>query len=404
MWMLAFRNLFRHRLRTALTLAAVVFGVTGLILSGGFVRDIFFQLGEGAIHAQLGHVQISTKGYYDYGQRDPQHYMIDNPGAVEASIRDLPDVVEVMQRVSFSGLLNNGRTDLPIIGEGVEADKEARLGSAMTMLEGRQLSDADGYGILLGEGVARSLDLHPGDDTTLVANTSGGALNTLDFKVVGVMRTMSRDYDARAVRIGLPAVKGLLLNDDKVHQLVLRLTETSATDRVLASLHQLLPEERFEVKSWYELADFYRKTVALYQRQFGLLVFIVLIMVLLGVANSVNMTIFERVGECGTIMALGYRSHALFKMLVIENVVLGLVGGGLGVALGSFLAWLISLVGIAMPPPPNMNSGYTAAIRLDAMMLVLAFAVGVAATVLASLLPARRVVRMSIVEALRQNI
>jgi putative ABC transport system permease protein len=399
---LALRNLSRHKLRTGLTLAAVVFGVTGLILSGGFVRDIFYQLGEGAIHAQLGHIQVSVKGYHDYALRDPQRYMIDDPGRLEARIRKLPEVVDVMQRVGFFGLLNNGRTDLPIIGEGVEADKEARLGTSITMLEGRQLSDTDKYGILLGEGVARSLGLHIGDYANLVVNTPGGALNTLDFKVVGVMRTMSRDYDARSVRIGLTASHELLL-DDKAHTLVLSLTATSATDRVAAALQNILPASSFEIKPWYELADFYRKTVALYQRQFGLLVFIVLIMVLLGVANSVNMTIFERVGECGTIMALGYRSREVFKMLVIENVLLGLLGGSLGVSLGLFLGWLISLVGISIPAPPNMSSGYLAEIRPDTSIVVLAFVVGAVATILASILPARRAVRIPVVDALRRN-
>src|SRR3569623_772749 len=160
MWTLAVRNLFRHRLRSGLTLAAVIFGVTGLMLSGGFVRDIFFQLGEGAIHAQLGHVQIVKKGYYDYGQSDPQRYMIDDVGAIEARVRAVPDVAETMRRVKFSGLLNNGRTGLPVSGEGVEADKEARLGSAMTVLEGRQLNDSDVNGIMLGEGLARARALH----------------------------------------------------------------------------------------------------------------------------------------------------------------------------------------------------------------------------------------------------
>ena len=56
-----------------------------------------------------------------------------------------------------------------------------------------------------------------------------------------------------------------------------------------------------------------------------------------------------------------------------------------------------------IPPPPNMNSGYIAAIRPNMLIIILAFTVGVVATVLASLLPARRVVRMSVVEALQQN-
>lgn len=402
MWRFALRNLLRHRLRTSLTLGAVVFGVVGLTLSGGFVRDIFFQLGEGAIHSRLGHVQIAKRGYYEFGRRDPQRYLFDQPGELETRLREVPEVVEAMWRVKFAGLLNNGRTDLPIIGEGVEADKEARLGSAMTIIEGRQLRDADDYGILLGEGAAHSLELHPGDYATLVVTSAGGALNTVDFKVVGVMRTMSRDYDARAVRIGLAAAQDLLL-DERAHLLVLRLRETTATDRVVAALRQMLPPDRYEVRPWYELADFYRKTVALYERQFGLLVGIVMIMVLLGVANSVNMTLFERIGECGTIMALGYRRRAVFRMLVQENFLLGLLGGVVGVALGLLLAAMISWVGIPMPPPPNMSSGYIAAIRPGVEMITLAFFVGVFATLLASLWSARRVVRIPVVDALRHN-
>ena len=54
MWKLASRNVFRHRLRTALTLAAISFGVVSLVISGGFVEDFLVQLREGTIHSQFG--------------------------------------------------------------------------------------------------------------------------------------------------------------------------------------------------------------------------------------------------------------------------------------------------------------------------------------------------------------
>ena len=72
-----------------------------------------------------------------------------------------------MGRMYFAGLLNNGRRDLPIIGEGVEPDKEARLGSLLKIVEGQQLRDQDTDGVLVGQGVAHSLGLKPGDSVTL---------------------------------------------------------------------------------------------------------------------------------------------------------------------------------------------------------------------------------------------
>lgn len=67
MFKLALRNILRQKSRTAMTLAAIIFGVAGLILSGGFVADVLTQLGEATIHSQLGHVQVFRKGFYEQG-------------------------------------------------------------------------------------------------------------------------------------------------------------------------------------------------------------------------------------------------------------------------------------------------------------------------------------------------
>ena len=400
---LALRNVFRHRARTTMTLAAIVFGVAGLILSGGFVRDIFIQLGEALIHSQTGHVQVLREGYVDAGARTPEKYRIADARVRKAEIAALPEVADVMARIAFSGLVNNGRTDWPVTGEGVEADAEARLGSYLHIIAGRQLAASDSDGILLGQGVAQALKLGPGDRVTLLLNTAEGALNTGDFVVVGVFQSFSKDYDARAVRIPLAAAQDLLATGD-VNSLVVALKATADTDRVAAALTARFAGQRLDVRSWVELNDFYEKTVALYERQFGVLQLITLAMVLLSVANSVNMSVFERVGEFGTMRALGDNSRTVFRLVLAESAVLGVVGATLGVIVGIALAYAISAVGIPMPPPPNANLGYTAFIRVVPSLVAMSFAVGLAATTLASLLPALKVSRTPLVDALRSNV
>ncbi|MDO8311059.1 MAG: ABC transporter permease, partial [Sideroxyarcus sp.] len=116
MFKLAFRNIFRSRLRTTLTLAAIITGVVAIIISGGFVEDVFVQLREATIHSRIGHVQILRSGYIEYGRRDPLHYMIAQPKDVVDAVQSIPHVQAVMTRVNFSGLANNSRADLPIIG------------------------------------------------------------------------------------------------------------------------------------------------------------------------------------------------------------------------------------------------------------------------------------------------
>jgi len=400
---LALRNIVRQKAHTAMTLTAIVFGVVGLILAGGWVNDIFVQLAEALIHSQSGHLQVYKSGFYAAGSRSPEKYLIADPEPTKKRIAAQAGVENVMARLSFSGLLNSGRSDLPIVGEGVEPGKEAELGTSISITAGRRLTDKDAFGVLVGYGVANGLKLKPGDRVTLLANALEGALNNLELEVVGVFQSFSNDYDARAVKIPLPAAQELL-GTQGANALVVTLKKTTDTDRVATSLKEQLGKEGMEIKTWIELNDFYEKTVQLYKRQFGFLQLIILIMVLLSVTNSVNMSVFERVGEFGTMMALGNRSGEVFRLIVTEAAVLGLVGGILGVLLGVALALAISAVGIPMPPPPNANMGYTAHIQVIPLSLVVAFFIGFSATVLAVLTPARRVTRIEVVEALRQNI
>jgi putative ABC transport system permease protein len=403
MFKLAFRNIFRNRLRTSLTLAAIVTGVCATVISGGFVEDVFVQLREATIHSRLGHVQVFRRGYIEYGRREPSVYAIAQPKIVLDAVQSIPHIQAVMARVNFSGLANNGRADLPIIGEGIQPAKEERLGTAITVVAGRSLQDADAFGAMIGEGVAAALDLRPGNFITLMVNTSEGALNTFEYEVVGVFRTFSKEYDDRGVRIPLPAAQELLFTQS-VHSVVVLLDDTSATEAVAATLRDRLEPLGYEVKAWHELADFYQKTEALYRRQFGALQSIILVMLVLSVASTINMVIYERTGEFGTLLALGLRQRQIFRLVLLENALLGLLGSLLGIIVGVALAATISTMGIDMPPPPGSNIGYTATIRLVPGVLVIAALTGALAAVVAAVLPARRASRLPVVEALRHNI
>lgn len=403
MFKLALRNILRQKTHTTMTLAAILCGVAGIILAGGWVNDIYLKLGEALIHSQSGHLQVYRTGFFEAGSRSPEKYLVSAPEQVKQEISGISSVRNVMARLNLSGLLNNGRSDLPIIGEGIEPDQEAILGTSVRIVAGRQLTDHDTFGVVIGYGVAKALKLRPGDQVTILANTLEGTLNSVDLEVIGVFQSYSSDYDARAVRMPLFVAQELIGTRD-VNALVVLLNDTKDTDTVMAHLKDRLTASGLEVKAWYELNDFYEKVVELYKGQFGVLQLIIMIMVLLSVANSVNMSVFERTGEFGTMMALGNRSSHVLQLIVTESVLLGLIGSGLGVLAGTLLAMVISAIGISMPPPPNADLPYTAQIQVVPALLAMAALTGFLATVLAAILPARYVSRKPVVEALRQNI
>lgn len=401
---LALRNIFRQRTRSAATLTAIAIGVAGLILAGGFVKDIFIQLGEAIIHSQTGHIQITREGYREGRIRAPENYLIAEPEALKASVaKAVPTTTAVMSRLGFSGTLNNGRRDLGIIGEGIEPDAEADIGTYLRYVEGRALTSDDIDAIVVGQGVARSLGLRVGDRVTLLMTLSAGAVNTLDFELVGVFQSFSREFDARAVRITLESAR-TLMDTQSAHLVVLMLGQTDDTAAAGAALKRQLAGQGYEISAWNELSDFYEKTVDLYDRQFGVLRLIILVMVLLSVVNSVNMTLFERTREFGTMLAVGDRSSTIFRLIMVESVCLGTLGALLGMAIGCLAALAISAIGIPMPPPPNANLGYTALIRIVPESVLTAGAIGFIATILATVMPARRAARLDVVDALRHGV
>jgi putative ABC transport system permease protein len=403
MFTLALRNVLRQRTRTLLTLAAIALGVASLILSGGYIEDLLVQLREATIRSQLGHLQIYRAGQYASGGQRPFDFLIDDAHAIDKIVSTVPGVAVVTHRLEFSGLMSNGRGELPIVGEGVEPDAEARIGTALNLLSGRRLASGDRYGIMVGEGLAAALNVKPGDTVDLLITTRDGAMNAVQFTVTGVFRTLSKEYDARAVQVGLRAAFELV-DTKAITAVVVLLDDTERTRDAVADLEARLPSGRFEVKSWRDLADFYNGTEALYARQFAVLQIIILVMVLLGVANTVNMTLHERTGEFGILRALGDRASQVFWLIMLETTLLGVAGALLGAVAGTTLALLVSAIGIAMPPPPNSEAGFTASIRIVPLVIAAAFVVGVAGAVVAALLPARKAVRIPVVDALRETI
>lgn len=400
---LALRNVRRQRGRSLFVVAAVALGVCALILAGGFIKDTIVELGDSIIYAQTGHLQISRDGYREEASFDPEAFIMEDARALRNSLETRETVKQVLLRLYTAGLAGNGDSDWPVIVEGVEADREARLGSYINIASGRRLSDDDEYGALLGAGVAQALGLQPGDWVDLVANTLDGRMNALEFEVVGTFQTFSKDYDARALRISLGAAQDLLAAAG-ANVAVLELESTEQTGEELERLQLALAERGMAVERWEELDPFYRQTVALYQQQFGFLMVIILLLVVLGVGTAIGTGIVERAGEFGTLRALGTRDLSVSRMILTESFLLGVVGAAAGVVMGNALALAISAVGIPMPPPPNSDLGYTSLIRLSLPVTGLAALLGVLAPVLAALRPARNMRRLAIIDALQRAI
>jgi putative ABC transport system permease protein len=403
MFRLALRNIFRHRLRSIMVIAAIATGLIALLVTEGFIRDVYHQFGEDLIHSQLGHVQVARKGYFESGFRTPQSHLLEKSGPIAKQLASLPGVKHVMPRLDFSAMLSNGSVEIAIVAESVDVAQDAILSGGLRVISGERLTAKKPQGAFVGKGVADGLRLKPGDVVTLSSPTIEGAINTTELEVVGVFASASKDYDDRAIRLALPVAQELL-GTSELSRLLILADSRANTDSLATALRATLPAAQFDVRSWVDLSDVYRNTVAAYEGQFGVIRVILLLLVILSVSNVVNMSIFERTGEFGTMRALGNDGGHISKMIYLETALLGAVGACVGAVLGAVIAMIISAIGIPMPPPPNVYLGYLAQIRVDAGMVFRAFLIGLVVPLPACIWPAYKVRKIAIIDALRQNI
>lgn len=394
---LAFRNIFRNRRRSAITLAVIVFGAVGLILFGGYEAVTFRNLRESTIRGRLGHLQVRAP---ESGSEAPLASGLENAAAIRTAIERDPRVRMTAAQITLMGLIGNGEKSETFVATAVEPleDREMR---GHRLVAGTELPPDEPDAVLVGQGLAKSLGTKPGDSLTLMTTTVTGSLNAIDVRVAGMFSTGVREFDDRAVKIPLAGAQHLL-QTQKVEKLLVFLHRTEETDAAKSALTDAFRKKgwRLEIRTWSQLATFYHQVVLLYDGIFGFLGLIVFGIVIFSVANTIVMSIFERTREIGTLMAIGTTRGRIRGMFLFEGVLIGLIGGLLGLAAGAGAAWLINSGEVMLPPPPGYTVGYRLQILLQTPTLVTTFALAVLTSTLSSILPALKASRLKIVDAL----
>ncbi len=397
----ALRNVLRNRRRSLVTVLIAAVGTAGILIGGGFALYTYQSLQEQAARDN-GHVIVAAADYFNRDEDVPMQYGLSGYAALKTQVERDPRVRRALPRVQFSGLVSNGDKSAVFIGSGVDPDGEFAIKGPFlkvddgTLIDGRK--PADGIPeILLGAELARSLKAKPGSPLTLLSTTTAGSLNALDVRVRGLVSLGTPDIDKRLVITDVPTAQRLLLTD-RVSTLSVYLHDTEQTDAMRADLAKALPGLSFE--TWRDQAFYYVAVRGLYNRIFGLLGLVIVVMVLFAVSNTLAMAVVERTREIGTLRALGTLPAQIVRIFALEGLVLGIAGVVLGMTV-AFGAWLFfTFAGIQMPPPPGRSVGYPLFINLSAPLYGITAVAIVTLAVVAAWVVSRRAAARNVVEAL----
>jgi putative ABC transport system permease protein len=395
---IAFRNLFRNVRRTLAVVLTVAFGVGALFCFDGFNNGILNQYRDNTIHARYGHGQITTSGYREKIYEKPWEHWIINWPEIRAFLEKEPGIQYVFPRVSFFALLTNGNMTVSGLGQGIEASVESQFFNTLNIVSGKVLTEEE-EGVMLGSGLARSLDVSPGDRVTVLANTIYGTINGVDLVVTGIFHTGTQEFDDRIFRMPLKQAL-VLLDTDRIESVSLGLRHLDDWDAVANVFQMSYPE--MEATPFAVLDKvYYQHSVNWLHAQFQVIRVIILTIVLLGIFNSVSTSILERKQEIGNLRANGESIREVMGLLCFEGVILGAIGALVGVCLSLLINSTFLSQGILMPPAPGLTRQYHVFIELQMATAVWTFCMGVAAALVATLLAGLRVAKMPIGEALR---
>jgi putative ABC transport system permease protein len=401
---LALRNTLRNTRRSLITVVSIAVGCAAMVLFAGFITFTFEGLRETTIRTQLGHVQIYAEGYTEKRVSDPASVMLRDPAGLVAALADIEGVQVVTERLSLSGIGGTGNATLSMQVIGIDPAREVDFADFEITVEGRNMEPGDEDVGVIGEELQAGLNAEIGDWVTVLTTSLDGVINTFDFRLVGVVRTGAKAWDTVYVKVPIGLTRQVL-ETDAAERLIVLLEDTAQLPQAEAEVRRVLAEQGggYELKLWYELAEFYEAVVALYSGMFRVFAAIVAIVVMFSVANTMTMAVFERQGEMGALRAIGAPRLKLVQMVLIEGTLIGLFGAIAGLALAALIAWGVALTGgIPMPPPPSMSEGYQAFFQITSQTVLQALLLGTLAAALSSLYPAIVASRTNIVEALQK--
>ena len=352
----------------------------------------------GTIRARYGHGQLNEAGYRDQHYEKPWEHWVSDVSALGVELRkDFPGIL-LFPRVEFFGLLSTGSVTVSGKGQGVDGAAESQFFTKMNISSGQPLA-AQADGILLGQGIARSLNVKEGDRITLVANTIFGSMNAIDTQVVGVFHTGLKEFDDTFFRIQLKEAQRLL-DTDRVESVVLGLERLDQWAEVAAWAKKNRPD--LDATPFAVLDKvYYQNSVDFLDSQFQVIQTIILVMVLLGIFTTVSSVILERKTEIGNLRANGESIPEILSLLLAEGAWLGIFGTALGIGIALLLANVFLANGILMPPAPGITRQFTVKIQLQALMALKAATLGMGTALLATLIAAYRVARQPIADLLR---
>jgi ABC-type lipoprotein release transport system permease subunit len=363
---MAWRNLWRHRRRTIITLTSIAFGVFLAVLFTGIGDSNWRDMIDLAARLGGGHVTLQHPEYLD----TPTLSRTVRDSGVRPALLGEPEVTRVVSRITGQLMLSTAGQSY---GAGFIAfDPEAEDVSTLSLLEavadGQNFEDASGLGIILGQRLAHNLDARVGRKVVFTMTDRHGEIVRDMARVSGIMRTGAPTVDGSLALLPIDRMRQILgYGPDEATQIAVFLNDQRSADRVAARLDTSMGDQ-VSALTWAQAQPDLAAFIAMKIAGARFMEIVIAILVAAGIFNTLFVSVMERIREFGVMMAIGFSPSQLFRLVMYESAWMGVCGLLAAAAITALPYWYMSTTGIDISSQLEISGTEIAGVALSTVM------------------------------------
>jgi len=356
------KGLLRDRSRSLFPILVVVAGVMLTVFMEAWVSGENYEFVRSSAAFQTGHVKVTTRAYAEKADEMPNDLAIEGAGQLLSELRSQFPRLVWIPRIKFGGLLDvpdstgETRAQGPVAGIAVsllsDSSPEPKLLKLEQALVRGRMPQKPGE-IIVSEDLARKLNVGPGDLVTLFGSTMYGSMASANFTIAGTIRFGITALDKGAVIADVADVQAALDMGDAAGEIVGFFRDGEYNDRRAQQVtkeynarYDGTRDQFAPVMATLPDQGGLRQVLKLHGFSLGIVITVFLSAMSLVLWNAGLMGSLRRYGEFGVRLAIGERKAHLYRTLVAESVIVGVIGSVLGTALGLAVSYWLQARGL----------------------------------------------------------
>lgn len=312
---LAWRNIWRNKRRTLITVASIMFALFFAIIMRGFQKGSYAKMKENAIESYSGYIQIHKKGYW--GDKNINNVFSLDKEITTKLVLDFR-VIDIIPRLESFALASSGESTKGVAVMGVSPDKEDKMTKIKSYMQEGEFINEDDKAILVAADLAKFLKVKVGDTLVLFSSGYHGQTAAGLYPVKGILKLPTPEMNKGTVYLPIKEAQYFFSTDNQLTALVFDLHDIDDVKNVQQEISKSIDLDNYEVMGWEVMNKELLQMIESDNAGGVIMIAILYLVIAFGIFGTVLMMTNERIREFSVMISVGMQKSKLALVVIIE--------------------------------------------------------------------------------------